>query len=260
MKDIKHMELGRQAPTISRRNFVLGAATLALVAGCGTNGPASVGAKTARAIPKFGPQVIAGATPSATVTPSAIVTPSATAASATAATPATTALLEAPATATAAVPNTTAAPTATAAVPDAAPTAAAASTSGAFEVAHSEEEWRVLLSPEQYGVLRNDGTEKPYSSPLNDERATGVFSCAGCALDAFSSRTKFESGTGWPSFWQAMGNSVLELPDTTYSMMRTKVLCRRCGGHLGHVFDDGPNPTGLRYCLNGVALSFRPDS
>ncbi len=235
------MELGRQAPTISRRHFMQGAATLALVAGCGTNGPASAGAKTARAIPKFGPQVIAGVTPSASAAP------------ATAATPATAALLEVPATATAAVPNTTAAPTATA-------TATAAPTSGAFEVAHSEEEWRVLLSPEQYGVLRNDGTERPYSSPLNDERAAGVFSCVGCALDGFSSRTKFESGTGWPSFWQAMGNSVLELPDTTYSMMRTKVLCRRCGGHLGHVFDDGPDPTGLRYCLNGVALSFRPTS
>ena len=112
-------------------------------------------------------------------------------------------------------------------------------------------------SAAQYNVLRAAGTEQPFSSPLNDEHRAGVFGCAGCALDLFSSTTKFDSGTGWPSFFKAVDNAVLERKDDTLGMSRTEVLCRRCGSHLGHVFDDGPQPTGLRYCMNGVALSFR---
>jgi peptide-methionine (R)-S-oxide reductase len=126
-----------------------------------------------------------------------------------------------------------------------------------FAVTHTDAEWHQLLSPEQYNVLRGAGTETPFSSPLNDEHRAGTFGCAGCALDLFSSTTKFDSGTGWPSFYQALDNAVLERPDNTLGMSRTEVLCSRCGSHLGHVFDDGPKPTGLRYCMNGVALRFR---
>ena len=126
-----------------------------------------------------------------------------------------------------------------------------------FEVNHTDEEWRQLLTPQQYAVLRGAGTERPYSSPLNDEHRPGIFECAGCALDLFSSTTKFDSGTGWPSFWKALDNAVLERQDNSQGMTRTEVLCSRCGGHLGHVFNDGPQPTGLRYCMNGVAMSFR---
>jgi peptide-methionine (R)-S-oxide reductase len=125
-----------------------------------------------------------------------------------------------------------------------------------FVVTHTDAEWRNLLTPAQYDVLRNAGTETPYTSPLNDEHRHGVFSCAGCAQHLHSSDTKFDSGTGWPSFWKALDNAVLERPDTSLGMMRTEVLCSRCGGHLGHVFDDGPQPTGLRYCMNGVAMTF----
>jgi peptide-methionine (R)-S-oxide reductase len=127
-----------------------------------------------------------------------------------------------------------------------------------FEVNHTDDEWRQLLTPQQYAVLRGAGTERPYSSPLNDEHRSGIFGCAGCAQDLFSSTTKFDSGTGWPSFWKALNNAVLEQQDSSLGMTRTEVLCSRCGGHLGHVFDDGPQPTGLRYCMNGVAMSFRP--
>jgi peptide-methionine (R)-S-oxide reductase len=109
---------------------------------------------------------------------------------------------------------------------------------------------------EQFNVLRRGGTERPYSSPLNDEHRSGQFSCAGCKLALFSSRTKFESHTGWPSFWAPLDHAVTTHGDTTLGMVRTEVLCRRCGGHLGHVFDDGPRPTGLRYCINGVAMTF----
>jgi peptide-methionine (R)-S-oxide reductase len=126
-----------------------------------------------------------------------------------------------------------------------------------YEVTHSDAEWQKLLQPDQYRVLRKAGTERPHSSPLNQEKRTGVYSCAGCALPLFSSSTKFESGTGWPSFWQPMDKAVVEESDTTLFMKRTEVLCRRCGGHLGHVFDDGPKPTGLRYCMNGVAMNFK---
>ncbi len=127
-----------------------------------------------------------------------------------------------------------------------------------FEVNHTDEEWRHLLTPQQYEVLRAAGTETPYSSPLNDEHRSGTFACAGCAQALFSSTTKFDSGTGWPSFWKVMDNAVLEQQDNSAGMSRTEVLCSRCGGHLGHVFNDGPQPTGLRYCMNGVAMTFRP--
>jgi peptide-methionine (R)-S-oxide reductase len=125
-----------------------------------------------------------------------------------------------------------------------------------FPVSHTDAEWRNLLTPAQYDVLRQAGTEAPFSSPLDDEHRRGVFSCAGCALPLYSSDTKFDSGTGWPSFWKALDNTVLERPDTSLGVTRTEVLCSRCGSHLGHVFDDGPPPTGLRYCMNGVAMTF----
>jgi peptide-methionine (R)-S-oxide reductase len=125
-----------------------------------------------------------------------------------------------------------------------------------FAVTHTDAEWRQLLTAAQYSVLREAGTEAPYSSPLNDEHRHGVFSCAGCALHLYSSDTKFDSGTGWPSFWKALGNAVLERPDNSLLMARTEVLCKQCGSHLGHVFDDGPRPTGRRYCMNGVAMTF----
>jgi peptide-methionine (R)-S-oxide reductase len=128
-----------------------------------------------------------------------------------------------------------------------------------YEVTHTDAEWKKLLTPEQYSVLRQAGTERAFTSPLNKEKRAGVFSCAGCALPLFSSRTKFESGTGWPSFYEPIAkNAVDEEVDTMLGMRRTEVLCHRCGGHLGHVFDDGPKPTGLRYCMNGLALTFKP--
>ena len=126
-----------------------------------------------------------------------------------------------------------------------------------YELMHSDEEWKKLLPPDAYRVLRKAGTERPHTSPLNREKRAGVYSCAGCVLPLFSSSTKFESGTGWPSFWQPLDNAVVEETDTTLFIRRTEVLCRRCGGHLGHVFKDGPKPTGLRYCMNGAALAFK---
>ena len=126
-----------------------------------------------------------------------------------------------------------------------------------FAVTHSPAEWRRMLGPQRYAVLREAATERPFTSPLNKEHRRGTFSCAGCRLPLFSSATKFDSGTGWPSFWRPLPRAVITRADRTLMMARTEVLCARCGGHLGHVFDDGPKPTGLRYCMNGLALSFR---
>jgi methionine-R-sulfoxide reductase len=126
-----------------------------------------------------------------------------------------------------------------------------------FAVNHSPAEWRKMLGTQRYEVLRAAATERPYSSPLLKEHRKGVFTCAGCALSLFSSATKFESGTGWPSFWRPFDHAVVTRPDHSLMTGRTEVLCARCGGHLGHVFDDGPKPTGLRYCMNGLALNFR---
>ena len=122
----------------------------------------------------------------------------------------------------------------------------------------TDDEWRQRLTPKQYAVLRKEGTERPGSSPLNREKRHGVFHCAGCDLPLFSSETKYESGTGWPSFWKPLDNAIGTSEDRSFFMTRTEVHCRRCGGHLGHVFNDGPRPTGLRYCMNGVAMTFKP--
>jgi peptide-methionine (R)-S-oxide reductase len=127
-----------------------------------------------------------------------------------------------------------------------------------FEVNHTPEEWRKLLTPEQYAVLREQDTERAFTSPLNHEKRKGIFTCAGCDLPLFSSETKFDSGTGWPSFYAPLENAVRQDTDFTFGTVREEVHCRRCGGHLGHVFDDGPPPTGKRYCMNGVALKFVP--
>jgi peptide-methionine (R)-S-oxide reductase len=127
-----------------------------------------------------------------------------------------------------------------------------------FEVVHTDDEWHRQLSPMQFDVLRREGTERPYTSLLNDEHRAGIFTCAGCRLALFSSSTKFDSHTGWPSFWAPMEHAVATRVDGSFGMTRTEVHCRRCGGHLGHVFDDGPKPTGLRYCMNGIAMNFTP--
>jgi peptide-methionine (R)-S-oxide reductase len=134
----------------------------------------------------------------------------------------------------------------------------AGNAAGPFEVEKSDDEWRRLLKPAQYRVLRQHGTEQPFSSPLNGEKRKGTFACAGCALPLFASDTKFESGTGWPSFYAPLPNAVATADDRSLLIPRTEVHCRRCGGHLGHVFNDGPPPTRLRYCMNGVALTFVP--
>ena len=125
-----------------------------------------------------------------------------------------------------------------------------------FEVAHSDEEWRKQLSPEQYRVLRQHGTERAGTSPLDKQYGAGTYHCAGCGQPLFDAGTKFNSGTGWPSFYAPLDNAVETDTDRSFFMTRTEVHCRRCGGHLGHVFEDGPKPTGLRYCMNGVSLDF----
>jgi peptide-methionine (R)-S-oxide reductase len=127
-----------------------------------------------------------------------------------------------------------------------------------FEITKTEDEWRSLLSEQQFAVLRQEDTEYPGSSPLLHEARKGNFNCAGCDLPLYSSLTKFDSGTGWPSFWEALPDAVGLNVDNSMFMARTEVHCRRCGGHLGHVFDDGPPPTGMRHCINGVALTFKP--
>ena len=125
-------------------------------------------------------------------------------------------------------------------------------------VTHSDAEWRKLLTPEQYDILRQQGTEPAFSSPLDHDFRKGTYDCAGCDLPLFSSTTKFDSGTGWPSFFRPLPNAVRTQEDSSFLMDRTEVHCRRCSSHLGHVFDDGPPPTGLRYCMNGLALKFIP--
>lgn len=127
-----------------------------------------------------------------------------------------------------------------------------------FEVTKSDAEWRTGLTPEQYSVLRKEGTEPPFTSALLEEHRKGTFACAGCDLPLFSSETKFESRTGWPSFWAEIEGNVGYRKDKSLFMVRTEEHCRRCGGHLGHVFDDGPPPTGKRHCINGLALVFHP--
>lgn len=127
-----------------------------------------------------------------------------------------------------------------------------------FEITMTEAEWRARLTPAQFAVLRDEDTEAAGSSPLNTEHRKGVYHCAGCDLPLYASETKYESGMGWPSFWQALPRAVATKDDSSLFSRRTEVHCRRCGGHLGHVFDDGPEPTGKRYCMNGVALRFVP--
>jgi peptide-methionine (R)-S-oxide reductase len=127
------------------------------------------------------------------------------------------------------------------------------------DVPKTETEWKGCLTPEQFRVLREHGTERAFTSPLDGEKRKGIFRCAGCGLDLFSSEAKFNSGTGWPSFFAPIAeDAIATTEDNSYGMRRVEVHCRRCGGHLGHVFPDGPRPTGLRYCMNGVSLTFEP--
>jgi peptide-methionine (R)-S-oxide reductase len=127
-----------------------------------------------------------------------------------------------------------------------------------MDIPKTDDEWKAKLTPEQYQVLRKHGTERAGTSPLNKEHRKGVFRCAGCGQELFRSDTKFDSGTGWPSFWHPLENAVETTTDQSYGMVRTEVHCARCKGHLGHVFPDGPRPTGLRYCMNGLSLDFAP--
>jgi peptide-methionine (R)-S-oxide reductase len=127
------------------------------------------------------------------------------------------------------------------------------------EAIRADEEWRKILTPEQYNVLRKHGTERAHTSPLNKEKRKGTFFCAGCGQPLYRSGAKFESGTGWPSFWEPIEGAVETASDRSWFMVRTEVHCARCQGHLGHVFEDGPKPTGLRYCMNGAAMKFDPE-
>jgi peptide-methionine (R)-S-oxide reductase len=133
-------------------------------------------------------------------------------------------------------------------------------TAATDKIVKDDSEWRRTLTPDQFYVLRQHGTERAGTSPLDKEHRNGMFHCAGCGLPLFSSKAKFDSGTGWPSFWQPLDQAVETSTDRKFFMTRTEVHCRRCAGHLGHVFEDGPKPTGLRYCMNGVALKFEPSS
>lgn len=133
------------------------------------------------------------------------------------------------------------------------------STNETFEVTKTDSEWQQLLTPEQFRVLRQHGTERAGTSPLDKEYGEGTYYCSGCDLPLFNSSTKFNSGTGWPSFYAPLEEAIATTTDRTFFMVRTEVHCRRCGGHLGHVFNDGPKPTGLRYCMNGVSLKFVPE-
>ncbi|WP_416908694.1 MAG: peptide-methionine (R)-S-oxide reductase MsrB [Polymorphobacter sp.] len=136
--------------------------------------------------------------------------------------------------------------------------ALAADEKASFAYTLSEAEWQKKLSPAAYQVLRHEATERPYTSPLNDEKRAGTYTCAGCGQNLFASATKFESGTGWPSFYAPLKGAIGTSTDYKLGFPRTEVHCARCGGHLGHVFNDGPRPTGLRYCMNGAALAFTP--
>lgn len=139
-------------------------------------------------------------------------------------------------------------------------TAKAAASGKSFPVTKTEDEWRALLSPQQFAVLREEDTERAFTSPLNDEHREGMFHCAGCDQPVYASSTKFDSGTGWPSFWEAVSGGIGTTEDRKFFMLRTECHCARCGGHLGHIFDDGPKPTGKRHCINGVAMTFKPAS
>ncbi len=141
-------------------------------------------------------------------------------------------------------------------IPALVPTATAARIE---KISRTDAEWKRLLTPEQYYILRQDGTERPYTSPLNDEKRSGMFVCVACGLELFPSKFKFESGTGWPSFYDVLPGHVETRADFALVLPRTEYHCARCGGHQGHVFEDGPKPTGLRYCNNGAALRFIPD-
>lgn len=132
----------------------------------------------------------------------------------------------------------------------------ASAASGTFELSRSKVEWQAMLTSLEYRVMREEGTERAFSSPLNDEKRAGMYHCKGCDLALYASEHKFDSGTGWPSFWQAQPDAVETKPDRSLFMVRTECHCRRCGSHLGHIFDDGPQPTGKRHCINGVSLTF----